>query len=335
MLNISSFNNGTTKGKVNTYLYNSAVDVFVSEGYTNTTFTKISASSGFSENLISAGFEDKAVLLEELVSYYLDVDAAFDGCNGILEMLVSLIEEIKSGLKNKNRAILLLDMVLNDRDIPDEVKSNLYDMYMSSRFYSLFTCAQSTGVVLQGNPVETVVSFVRSLIYLVKGFNEAGLKMPDNEFFLDILKYDDEDNRTEEPDIVKQQSSVIAAFAPDIQKIFFADLDENSAALYRSGDSDELWLEEAAACGFEEFRKILCDKYIYQEDRDKFLKETNPKNIVSRLTEDPVFYLTFRVIGKDNPVYYQLRVVLDPMYSYGNKILIGCQRLYNMSKEIA
>jgi len=96
---------------------------------------------------------------------------------------------------------------------------------------------------------------------------------------------------------------------------------------YASGEQDN-WIVSTAKQGYEEYRRRFTDRFIPLEDRDWYLKQVSPEIIKERLLEDPVYLIDHKAIKHGEVVSYLTKIVLDPMCSVGNRVLIGGRRIY-------
>ena len=130
-------------------------------------------------------------------------------------------------------------------------------------------------------------------------------------------------------ELIKRQESVIAAFASDFHTILFVDLDTNGIEVYQTNGDNDDWVFETAKLGFEEYKKRFSEKYIPLVERDQFMSDFSTKSITNKLEDDPIFYVDHNLLKRGKVFRYQTKVVLDPVCTSGNRILIGSHRTYN------
>lgn len=258
----------------------------------------------------------------------LDLDSILAGCKDISDMLVSLIEELKASVKESNELSRLLYSVFYDKYYPNEYKIALARRAKGSQFYASLQRAQLQNKVRKGDTFEVMVRFILSVFDIMRGCERSRVAFPANEFFLALINFSDDEIRARDRDIVKQQNSIITAFAADFHSILFVDLDRDTIDVYQAMGENDSWIMDTAEYGYEYYREKFAEKFIFSEDRDWFLAQTSPENIIRMLKDDPVFYIDHRIMKHGEPCPYQTQIVLDPMYSFGNKVLICGHSLY-------
>lgn len=259
----------------------------------------------------------------------LDIDKALYGCKDISDMLVGLIEELKVSVKEKNKLVGLLYSIFYDKYYPNEYKVVLAHKFKASSFYASLERAQLSNKIRRGNTFEIALRFILSAFDIMRACVRADIPYPTNDFFLALIHFSDDEIRVMDRDIVKQQNSIISAFASDYHSILFVDLDKDTVDVYQALGDNDTWIMDTAEYGFDYYRTKFAEKFICKEDIKWFLNQTTPQNIISMLKEDPVFYIDHRIISNGRQYPYQTKIVLDPFCSFGNRVLIGGHRIYD------
>lgn len=258
-----------------------------------------------------------------------NLDDYISGCSDIHEMLVAALEEIKLAIRENNELFRFLTSYYYDSDFPDGKKRIIREQAKESRFYKALSKAQLQNKIKSGNVFRLMSVFIQSSFDIMRAYYRAEMAFPSNELFLNIIGYDDDDIRTNDRDIVKQQNSVITAFASDYNSILFVDLDNDEIDVYQAIGDNDAWIINAAQRGYNSYRERFAERFLYPEDKAWFLEQTTRENIISRLNEDPVFYIDHKIMKRGQPVSYQTKIVLDPMWASGNRILIGGHRIFD------
>ncbi len=103
-------------------------------------------------------------------------------------------------------------------------------------------------------------------------------------------------------------TAVSEALSADYDCILYANTQSGEYVEYSSSERyKRLGLAQSGDDFFE-----LCSKefsgYIYEEDRDVFLRALDKDNLLKVLSQDRVFLLTFRVCLSNTPVYYRVKI---------------------------
>lgn len=332
MMMFNNQGNGNLKGMDADYIEKIATDVFLTKGYTGTSMKDIAKEADVSENQIERQFGTKEEIFTKLVLKNTEVDSVIECCGTVLEMFVALVDDIKTEvLENTSRAAFL-EMIIHSRDIPRYTKDTYLEKLKASRLYKSVDNARLHGII-QGNDTLSIIRlFLKSSFSILKTYKDAELEWPNNSWFLRMLHFDDDEEPESLEELVKKQNSVITAFASEFQSILFVDLDTDNIEVYQANGENDSWIVNTSNKGYVEFRRRFADRFLFPEDQEWFMKETDPENIKNRLMDDPVLYIDHRVISKGEPYFYQTIIVLDPMYSYGNRVLVGGHRIYKKGR---
>ena len=328
MMMFNNQGNGNLKGMDVGYIEKIATDVFLTKGYSGTSLKDIAKEADVSENQIEKQFGTKEALFTELVIKNTNVDSVVECCTTVLEMFVALVDEIKREVLADDTKTAFLDMIIHSRDIPKDTKEAYLERMKESRLYKYVDSARLHGVIIGSDTMGIIRLFLRSTFSILKTYKEAGIEWPNNSWFLNMLHFDDDEETQNLEELVKKQKSVIAAFASEFQSILFVDLDTDYIEVYQANGDNDSWIVNTATKGYDEFRRRFASRFLFPEDQEWFIKETDSENIMTRLMEDPVLYIDHRIISKGEPYFYQTIIVLDPMYSYGNRVLVGGHRIY-------
>jgi len=318
-----------TKAKENFEgILKAAMKVFADVGYANTTLEIIAKEINAPVSVVEAAFPDKSLIYKAIFPCIIDYEGLFADCTDPLEVLVVIVEEVKESISKKDRRAKFLYRYFALNEIPVDLRNSIRNEVDSSDFYVKLKILAASSRVETANPYELLEKLVISTSEILKGYFDAGLDFPDNDFFMNIIGYRDEVGAFSDKDLIRQQSSVIAAFASDFQSILFVDLDTDKIEVYQASGEHDNWIVSTAKQGFEEYKHRFADRFLLPEDREWFLREMAAETIKNKLEDEPVIYVDHYVLKHGEPLKYQTKVVLDPMESRGNKVLIGGHRIY-------
>lgn len=309
-------------------LLNDAGKLFCEKGYSNTSLKDIAITLGISEKELGKIYKSKEDIYNDVLVYMANFELLLIDCDDVQKMLLAIVDELKNCVVTGNLKAEFISSLITAKDIPQSAKETLRRLVKESKLYDAVGAAQLQGKICKGNTIEVIIRFMMASFELIRGYVEGGIKIPENKWFLDILKYNDDVNVLADKELIKRQASVIAAFVSDFNSILFVDLDDDSVEVYEAQGEEDGWLQAATQRGFEEFKRRLCDKYILPNDRDWFMDKLSNDNIKKHLDEEPVYCINHKVLIRGETVDFQTKIVLDPMYAYGNKILYGGHRVY-------
>lgn len=304
-----------------------AAGVFARKGYMNTSIKDIAEENGMSPFLLQAKYPTTESIYKAVLLYIFDPEYYFSDCADLLEMLVVIIEELKFAVKSEDGRAAFISSLIHD-DIPESVIDALKAAIRSSKLYPEFIYSMSMEQVIPGEVYEILRRFVVSSFEILEGFKTGKMAFPDNEFFLNIIQYSEDNDFMTDKALIKQQNSIIAAFASDYQGILFVDLDTDKIDVYHACGEYDNWILNMATRGFEEYKRKFLERFVFAEDKELFKQELDSERLKEKLEEEPVIYVDFRVLKDGEPVKYRAQIAIDPMYSFGNRILIGGQILH-------
>ncbi|MCR4679838.1 MAG: TetR family transcriptional regulator [Lachnospiraceae bacterium] len=313
---------GTLQGIDEMRVRGCAYGEFAEKGFLGASLKNIAAKSEVSEKQLLTAFGSKEELLERLIEELIE-NATEDNSNSSLQVLAGIVDSMKHEIELKTRKAAFIGMLFYDQTIPADVRQDCVECFENTRAFECFARDCGKGLIKCENSAESLVDFFQAVFNIVKGHTLAGVEPPSTEWLLGLLFKKIDDVKDKEDAIIKRQNSVIATFASDFDSILFVDLDTGKMDVYQANGANDQWIIDSARKGYNEYRKNFAKTFLFPEDAEWFLKETEPQSIMNRFDEDPVLFIDHRVNYKGRTVFYQTIIALDPMYSYGNRILIG------------
>lgn len=318
--------NGTLQGVDEARVRGCAYGEFAEKGFSGASLKNIASQAEVSEKQLLAAFGSKEELLGELIEELIE-NASNKETNSSLEMLAFTVDSLKHEIEIGSRKAGFIEMIFTDRTIPQEVIAKCEDGLKKTKIYDCFERDRVRGIIKCENTQESLITFFQSVFNIVKGYAVAGVKPPETEWLMGLLYGDVSDRKSSSEAIIQKQNSVITAFASDFDSILFADLDTGKMEVYQANGPSDRWIIEMAAKGYDEYRKGFAEIFLFPEDAEWFLTETDTENILRRFDEDPVLYIDHRVISRGRPFFYQTIISLDPYAVHENRILIGGHKI--------
>ncbi len=318
--------NGTLSGLDEMRVRGCAYGEFAEKGFSGASLKNIAGMAEVTEKQLLNAFGSKEELLTELIEEIIDRASQIE-TNSSLQMLACIVDSIIHEIEIGSRKAGFIEMLFTDRTIPKDVVDKCEDCLAHTRIYDRFERDRLKGLIKCDDTGASLIMFFKSVYNIVKGYVTAGIKPPSTDWLMGLLYKKTDEPKTASEALIKKQNSVITTFASDFDSILFADLDTGKMEVYQANGPSDRWIAEMAAKGYDEYRKGFADIFLYPEDVEWFLTETESSNILKRFDEDPVLYIDHRVISRGRPFFYQTIIALDPYSAHDNKILIGGHKI--------
>ncbi len=124
---------------------------------------------------------------------------------------------------------------------------------------------------------------------------------------------------------------LIEGLSIDYDSIFYLDIDAGILQPYQI--SKRIYGTFKSRCHVYEFSEFswfgpyYIDKWVHEEDREHFTKETNLDYIKDQVARKKVYHVNYRVVDKDKTEYLQLCVVNVGSLEGGSQTVIGCRSI--------
>ncbi len=77
--------------------------------------------------------------------------------------------------------------------------------------------------------------------------------------------------------------------------------------------------------------RLLADALVIKEDRDLFLFQTSPEQVIRGVTDEQVYYVVFRIKYEDTVQIYQAKYIRDP--NFKSNVILGIHNVDNEKKR--
>ena len=125
------------------------------------------------------------------------------------------------------------------------------------------------------------------------------------------------------------QGAVTDGLTSDFECVAYVELAENRVTNYRIS---ELFAKSIpgwrTVTDYAVRVRLLADALVLDEDRERFLFQTSPEQVIKGVTDDPVYYVVFRIHVDDDVRIYQIKYILDPNSS--SSVVLG---VHNVDTE--
>ena len=125
------------------------------------------------------------------------------------------------------------------------------------------------------------------------------------------------------------QEAVLDGLTSDFECVAYVELAENRITLYRVSELFAKFIPGWRTVTDYAVRvRLLADALVAEEDRERFLFQTSAEQVTKGVTDDPVYYVAFRIRCEDGTKIYQIKYIQDPNHS--NCVVLG---VHNVDKE--
>ena len=109
------------------------------------------------------------------------------------------------------------------------------------------------------------------------------------------------------------QNAVMNGLTSDFACIVYVELAENHVTPCRISELFAKYIPGwRKVTDYAVRARLLADALVVDEDRERFLQQTSPEQVMKELSEAPVYYVTFRVRCEDTECFYQAKYIMDP-----------------------
>ena len=124
---------------------------------------------------------------------------------------------------------------------------------------------------------------------------------------------------------------IISSLAVDFGLISYIDLDTSKAVTVRVNDVFADYPSIADDLSFEERIKLFADKYVFVADREKFKFKLSAETIISELSLNDIYILTYRASINGSVKYYQVKIIKN--YGVNDEHIVICG-IRNIDEEM-
>lgn len=130
----------------------------------------------------------------------------------------------------------------------------------------------------------------------------------------------------------RQQSSIIGGLAGSFVSIYYVDLETGEFDIFRkSPEGAGIVKEETKGTNYFRSAVVNGERIIYHLDQDAFHEQFSREAILKELENKSMHTLTYRIVHKGIPLYFQYRFVRPISAEEPNKLIVG---VYNVDSEV-
>ena len=125
------------------------------------------------------------------------------------------------------------------------------------------------------------------------------------------------------------QSAVMNGLTSDFECVAYAELAENRVTVCRISELFAKYIPGwRTVTDYAVRARLLADALVLEEDRDSFLLQTSPEQVMKGVTDEKAYYVEFRIRYEDTVKIYQVKYILDP--NNKNCVVLG---VHNVDAE--
>lgn len=131
-----------------------------------------------------------------------------------------------------------------------------------------------------------------------------------------------------------QQEAIINSFSNDFEGLYYINLDNGDAIVYRSTpDFHNRLTEFDKYKDFDEKMRYFAEQIVCEEDRLDFLRAISRRKIEQELAKSSYYYINYRIDRNGELLYYRTRIIRDNVMIGHNNIVIGIQNIDEVTRH--
>ncbi len=211
----------------------------------------------------------------------------------------------------------------------------------------VYECLKREKIIKEINENRIYIFCFRLTINGEPQYYQAKVTNPDNEKYPDniVIAFHNVDMEMKaEAERIKQlqhqqktnllQEAVINGFSSDFEALYYVDLDTTEAVVYRSTEYLHQMLKEFEKCKtFNEQMACFANHFVFEEDRDNFIKAISKTKIEFELSKSSYYYINYRACLGDKILYYRTRIARDTIMIGSNSVIIGIQNIDEITRR--
>ena len=109
------------------------------------------------------------------------------------------------------------------------------------------------------------------------------------------------------------QTAVMDGLTSDFECVAYVELTENRVTVCRYSELFAKYIPGwRSVTDYAVRARLLADAMVVDEDRERFLFQTSPEQVMKGVTDDPVYYAVFRIQYENTIKIYQAKYIQDP-----------------------
>lgn len=306
------------KEKSTKVMLEAALNEFSKKGFSNTRLSDIAKNADVAKGLVSSRFGSKENLFNSLsvkiIKDYLDsIDTSLDAQS----YFIQIARTFKDKNFSKSPQGIILFNIVNNKDIPDNCVAEIQKAIQKSSFYSAVQKAYENGEFINKSPQTIIWTYIKSTIGIIESYSNAGLELPSDKDFLNIIlsdknKKDSFLGKINHPDKKTSQSvfgkEIISAMLVENQ--FFFRIDLSTGIFFFFNNQNSINSEEGKEINYEEYISYYIKNNIHPDDVDLLLEKTKISYLRKTLKEKPSFSIIYRDKHFTNYQYFEAKFLL-------------------------
>lgn len=179
-------------------ILNAAAKIFGTMGYSRTTLAMIAEEAGVSQGLVSQRFFSKENLLNEVFDQTLVLTFDEEESRHMPNTYYILLDHFKLQARERPDWYSFISMIHTGKDTPDSFNRHAREVFDVTPLRSALEEAQARDELPAGDPWDIFRVFYRNSTNLIGWYQQFGLPMPENYFFLYAIQYTGRKKEAEE-----------------------------------------------------------------------------------------------------------------------------------------
>ncbi len=294
----------------NKRIIDAAIDVFSNNGFANSTLANIARIANVSPSLIVQRYESKEKLYLEIVFQLTTLKEILKDSSSLENSLLTLIEEVKKNILLDSPKIRFYSMLLGAKDTPKSLIDGIEEAFNQSVLSKQIIKAQKEEKIIYGEPYQVYLTFLKATIDTISRCYQCSLQVPDNQWFLGLVHYKQENDRSENKhQAFLERVDMIDYFVADYSYIFSINLSNEEMKIYQLNGQDRQWNIDISSLGFSSYKYCYAKKYIETDQQKQFMDNFTKENLDNKFKKHKVFYIQHPITRNNKQYTHQIKVV--------------------------
>lgn len=327
------------KEKSTQLMLDAALEIFSEKGFSASRLSDIAQRAGVAKGLVSSRFGSKDELYMTLINkLYDDYFSDLKDCKTFPDIIIKYVAKIKAMILNQFPSDKVMMQAVKLQDVPEGCSEKCRKFLENKKYNELFTDASSKGLLPEEEPYLLLQNFIKSTAGIIESYIYAGLQIPPNESFLQIIKYKGPfEKKNEDFQELKEYHSysekmnqknetddngLVSSFLMKYLYTFRVNFRTKTFTTYNIENT--ISMEPGEYISYDNKIDYIANNFIYELDKVSFIEKTKIEYLIEKLSNNTSFSVSFRVLKNGVPEYCVLRYFVIKSDSNGPfEALIG------------
>jgi len=287
-----------------------AIKVFGEKPYEKATLNDVAIEAGVSQGLVSQRFNNKESLYSQTIEVMLN--PIIKGIEG--RTIDDIIAIVLNMCKTMNPIYIpsqnfWATFVMN-KNLPVSITNKFKDILEHARVLRMVQNAMNEGKIINGDPYKRLMLFFKAVVSTIKIYRGANLPYPSDEIFFQFIYDNAALSSITEKD--KEKYSFHESINKDFELIAAISISKGTLRLlHTSNIANEVLAGRNLDSLDSKNCKYILKSIVHPDDLKYFQDNAKTEVILHALKKDIAYYLNFRVIINNKPMFIKIKFTLD------------------------